>query len=158
MHTILIAIDYNPTAQKVVEIGNEIATALQANIHLLHVINSINYYNNNEYSPVMGFTGFSYNVNTLQNVTEYITVTAHEFLIKTKSHLNNNTINTIVKDGPTADSILEVAKDINATMIIVGSHSRRWLEKILIGSTAEKVIQQSTVPVLTIPTKKTSDT
>ena len=36
----------------------------------------------------------------------------------------------------------------------MGSHSRRWLENILMGSVAEKVLHHSTIPIFIIPTKK----
>ena len=38
MKKVLIALDYNPTAQKVAEHGFELATAMKAEIILLHVI------------------------------------------------------------------------------------------------------------------------
>ncbi len=154
MHKILISIDYSPSAQIVAELGNQIATSLQAEVHLLHVVNSINYYLVNDYSPIMGFSGFLYNTTTMPNVAEYITSTAYEFLLKTKEHLHNADMHAIVKDGNTADVILETVKDIKATMIIMGSHSKQWLEQMLLGSTTHKVLHHSSIPVLIIPVNK----
>jgi nucleotide-binding universal stress UspA family protein len=36
----------------------------------------------------------------------------------------------------------------------MGSHSQKWLEQVLIGSTTENVLNQTQIPLLIIPTKK----
>jgi len=55
---VLIAMDYNPTAQKVAETGYSLAKSMNAEITLLHVISDPVYYYSVEYSPIMGFNGF----------------------------------------------------------------------------------------------------
>ena len=57
MKKVLIALDYNPTAQKVAETGFSMAKAMNAEVTLLHVISDLVYYSSAEYSPIMGFTG-----------------------------------------------------------------------------------------------------
>ena len=58
MKKVLIALDYNPTAQKVAEAGFSLAKAMNAEVTLLHVISELVYYSSTEYDPIMGFTGF----------------------------------------------------------------------------------------------------
>jgi len=58
MKKILIAIDYDPTAQKVAEEGFELAKTMGAEVVLLHVIADPVYYSSTDYSPIMGFTGY----------------------------------------------------------------------------------------------------
>jgi len=36
----------------------------------------------------------------------------------------------------------------------LGTHSQRWLENIIMGSVAEKVLHHTKIPLLIIPTKK----
>ena len=57
MKKILIAIDYNPCAQKIAETGFEYARAMNAEVCIVHAIADIAYYSM-EYSPIMGFDGF----------------------------------------------------------------------------------------------------
>ena len=45
------------------------------------------------------------------------------------------------------------AKEIKADLIVIGSHSKKWLDKLLIGSTTEKVLRHTEIPMLIIPTK-----
>jgi nucleotide-binding universal stress UspA family protein len=42
---------------------------------------------------------------------------------------------------------------MHADMIILGSHSQKWLENIVMGSVTEEVLRQSTIPLFIIPTK-----
>jgi nucleotide-binding universal stress UspA family protein len=68
MKKVLIALDYDPTAQKVAEAGFSLAKSMNAEIILLHVISEPVYYSSMEYSPVMGFTGYM-EMGPLQSVT-----------------------------------------------------------------------------------------
>ena len=65
MRRILLALDYNPTAQKVAETGYDLAKSMNAQTILLHVISDATYYSTLNYSPIMGFEGFS---NTIENI------------------------------------------------------------------------------------------
>jgi nucleotide-binding universal stress UspA family protein len=151
MKQILIAVDYDQAAQKVAETGYAIAKALGGHITLLHVVSDPSYYYSTEYSPVLGFTGFS--AMKFEHAIEEIRETGGEFLETVKEHLKDDTIDTIVKEGNAAEMILEAAKEINADMVIMASHGRKGLERILVGSVSETVLRQSLVPVLVIPTK-----
>ncbi len=49
----------------------------------------------------------------------------------------------LVKEGDFAGTILETAKDLHADLIVMGSHSQKWLENILVGSVTEKVLRHT---------------
>ena len=151
---VLIALDYNPTAQKVAEEGFSIAKAMGAEIVLLHVISDPVYYSSVEYSPIMGFSGFMDTAQIQLESTEGLKEAALNFLDKTRQHLGDKSIRTMIKEGDFAESILEASKELHADMIIIGSHSRKWLENIIIGSVTEKVLRHSQIPLFIIPTKK----
>lgn len=53
-----------------------------------------------------------------------------------------------VKDRYPADGIIEAAKAKNADLIVMASHGRRGVARVLIGSQANRVVIHSTVPVL----------
>lgn len=52
--------------------------------------------------------------------------------------------------GSPAEEILRFAEKNNIDLIIMGTHGRKGLDKILFGSTAEKVVRSSRFPVLTV--------
>ena len=56
----------------------------------------------------------------------------------------------VVVVGYAAEEILAMAEREQADMIIMGTHGRKGIDRILFGSVAEKVVKSATVPVLTI--------
>ncbi|MFZ0456648.1 MAG: universal stress protein [Ignavibacteriaceae bacterium] len=156
MKKILIALDYNPTAQKVAEIGFSMAKAMNAEVILLHVISDPVVYSSVEYSPIMGmsFTGYT-NMELLQLETvEGLKKASQIFLDKSKQHLGDKTIETLIREGDCAETIVKTADELHIDIIVMGSHSRRWLENIVMGSVAEKVLHNTSIPLFIIPTKQ----
>jgi nucleotide-binding universal stress UspA family protein len=153
MKKILIALDYDPAAEKIAEKGYELAQALGADVTLLHIVSEAFYYSSRNYSPIMGFEGFN-NLDVLQltNLDE-LKKAAQNFLDMSKKHLGNDAIKTIVKEGDFGESILETAEEIAADIIVMGSHGRHGLDKMLLGSVAEQVLHKTGVPLFIIPTK-----
>jgi nucleotide-binding universal stress UspA family protein len=58
---------------------------------------------------------------------------------------------TVVADGKAYEQILASAKDLNADCILLTLQSRSLLERAFLGSTAERVVRLSPIPVLSIP-------
>jgi nucleotide-binding universal stress UspA family protein len=79
---------------------------------------------------------------------------AKDYLDKIKDHLGDKSIQTIVKEGDSGDAILDAAKESGVDIIVMGTHGRRGLDKILMGSVAEKVLRHSNVPLFIIPSKE----
>jgi len=153
MKKILIALDYNPSAQKIAETGYALAKSMNARVILLHVVSDAAYYSSLNYSPIMGFDSFS-NLDILQtDIVEELKKGAQEYLDKSKQHLGDKTIQTVIKDGDFGKSILDAATEMNVDIIVMGTHSQRGLDKILMGSVAEKVLHHSSIPLFIIPTK-----
>lgn len=59
-------------------------------------------------------------------------------------------ISVEVHDGHPVDVILEAAEADGASRIIVGTHGRRGLRRLFLGSVAERVVRASPVPVLVV--------
>ena len=153
MKKILIALDYDPTAQKVAETGYDLAKAMNASTILLHVTSDATRYSYLNYSTVMEFGGFSNIDMDQKDTTEELKNAAQEYLDKSKKHLGDETIQTVVRKGNFGETILDAATDLKVDIIVMGTHSRKGLEKILVGSVAENVLHHSSIPILIIPTK-----
>src|SRR5690242_16860330 len=97
MNKVLIALDYNPTAQKVAETGYRLAKAMNASVILLHVVSTATYYSFLNYSPIMGFDSFSNVVET--DTDNEIKERAQEYLDEFKHHLGDESIETVLKTG-----------------------------------------------------------
>ena len=154
MKKVLIALDYDPTAQNIAETGFAFAKSMNAQVFLLHVTSDYVYYSSLDYSPILGYDSFS-NLGVLQtNTVDELHKAAEDYLDTTRRHLGDETIQTLVKDGDFGEIILETAKELNVDVIVMGTHRRRGLDKILMGSVAEKVLHNSSIPLFIIPTKK----
>jgi len=157
MKTILIALDNNAGAQKVAEAGYVLAEALGGHTILLHVTSHTAYYSSLNYSPIMGFDSFS-NLDEVQTNTEKeLKRTAEDYLDNIKWNLGDETIQTMIKEGDYAENILQTAKEMKADMIVVGTHSRKGLDKVLLGSVAENILHHSTLPLFIIPVKSAEE-
>lgn len=154
MKKILIALDYDPSAEKIAETGSALAKAIGAKIVFVHVIADPVYYTSTIYNPIMGFGGFM-DIDPMQlDMGNSIKKEAQNFLDRTKIYLNDLSIETMVVTGDFAEAILKAAEETGADIVVIGSHSRRWLEEIVMGSVTEKVLKHTSVPLFIIPTKK----
>jgi len=151
MKKVLIAIDYNPCAQKIAETGFKYAKETNAEICIVHAINDVAYYAM-EYSPIMGFEGFGPG-SSFENVEEQ-TNEAKRFLDTVVKHLGDETIQIKVVDGKTSEAILQYAKEYGADLLVMGAQSHNSFEKLIMGDVVAKVLKHSAIPLLIVPTDK----
>jgi nucleotide-binding universal stress UspA family protein len=142
--TVMIALDYDETSQKVAETGFSLAKEMNAETVLLHVISE---------SPVY-YSSYMYMRELKVDIFSDLKKSTQEFLDKTKKHLGDESIKTVFMEGFIADTILKTANELNADIIVMGSHSRKWLETIILGSAAKEVLNRTTIPLFIVPTRK----
>ncbi|MGH2565899.1 MAG: universal stress protein, partial [Ginsengibacter sp.] len=120
---------------------------------LLHVTSDSTHYSSLNYSPILGFDSFS-NLDVVQTDTVMeLKKTAEDYLDNVKLSLGDEAIETVVKEGDYAENILQTAKEVNADIIVLGTHRRKGLDKVLLGSVAENVLHRTTIPLFIIPVK-----
>lgn len=76
------------------------------------------------------------------------------FLNKLKHHLGDESVETVVKEGEFGESILKAAKNLDADVIVMGSHSRNWIDSVLLGSVTKNVLSSATILLFIIPIKE----
>ena len=132
---ILIAVDSDPVAAHAADIGVELARSLGANVALIHVIDA---------SPVYGAdTGISPNELIAQAEQDGKRLLAG-FRVLQASALE------FVQAGTPATEIAKAAKQWPADLIVIGSHGRGGVQRVLLGSVAEGVMRHASCPVLVI--------
>ena len=150
MKKIIIAIDYNLSAQKVAGTGYQIAKAMQAEITLVHVITEPAYYAM-EYSPILNIAG-AYTNGTV-SVYKDIKKKARDFLAASVKHLGDTTVKTKVLTGDDINNaLLKYCKSRKADMVIMGSHIHHGLKKLFVTDVACHFLKHATIPLLAIPT------
>jgi nucleotide-binding universal stress UspA family protein len=147
---ILIGIDESSFAEHAAEYGFDIAHSFNAKVGLVHIVEPIVVPVSTS-SDMMGTSSMGLAVNDVELMN--IQNDASESLIdRTIKKLGKGLEVTHFNEfGDTADGILTCAKEFNADLIVLGTHSRTGLDRFLMGSVAEHVVRHSTIPVLVVP-------
>lgn len=149
---ILIALDYHPSAEKVAKEGYEFAKGMNANIIIVHVYAEPAFYAV-DYSPIMGYKG-AY-TDGAKAVVDDIKKEGVAFLEAVASHLGDPAIKTVALSGDTIEkAILDYADNNSIDLIIMGSHARHGIGKLLMPDLSEHMIKHSKIPILIIRTDK----
>ncbi len=57
---------------------------------------------------------------------------------------------TAIRDGPPSQEIIDYATEEDCDLIVMGTHGRGGLNRLLLGSVAERVIRTANIPVMTV--------
>ncbi|WP_298719877.1 universal stress protein [uncultured Oceanisphaera sp.] len=140
---IVYATDFSASAARAAELASHLARMHGARLHLLHVITELGDRHRRSI-PAGVMDAFVREVNT-QAMTDM-----HDFKQRLFGQFQGElTTDVVIGSGP--EALLSQAKHLGADLIIMGSHGRHGLEQRLLGSTTERVIRQSSIPVLTVP-------
>lgn len=138
---LLIATDGSELAQKAVDHGLALAKALGAGVVAVHVTQPWTSVAAGEVAIMLPPENYDrMAADTAQNVLAGVA---------TAAKLEGVPCETLhVKDRPAAEGILEAAAAQEADLIVMASHGRTGLARLLLGSQANEVLHKSTVPVL----------
>lgn len=59
-------------------------------------------------------------------------------------------LRTVLREGEPATRILELIDELQPWMVVMGTHGRRGLARLMLGSITERVVRRSPCPVLTV--------
>ncbi|MFT4861158.1 MAG: universal stress protein A [Pseudohongiellaceae bacterium] len=135
---ILVAIDLSNDTQAIVNQAIRMAANDKSKLSLVHVVEPV--------AAAYSMDIYAFNVNELQQ--EAIKFAEQRVAeLSEKLGISSDKAHTIL--GSPGAEIRNLAKEINADAIVIGSHGHRgW--KILLGSTAIKVLHGATCDVLTV--------
>jgi nucleotide-binding universal stress UspA family protein len=139
---LLVAVDFTPTSERVLEVARELAERDGGRILLLHVA-----------EPDPAFVGYEAGPQVVRDQVADEFRTQRKALQEMGELLRSAGIDTtpLVVQGATADTILDQALRSEARYIVMGSHGRGAVYGLLIGSVSEAVIRRSPVPVVVVP-------
>jgi len=145
---ILCATDFSDASSPAWDFAVRLARAVGARIHLVHVVPFVPL-------PIEG----AIDPQTYERLLEDDRRAAVEQLEALGRRAQPGVpVDPHVEDGPAAPRILEVMERENADLLVVGTHGRRGLDRLLLGSVAEHVVQLARHPVVTVrPTPSAAD-
>ena len=138
---ILFPVDLSEVSSEIVPWVLAIARKFEAEIHLLFVARSLEHLST-VYVPFVAIEQFENEI--IKGAETKIQEFVDTFLEAYPS------LRTDVVLGDAAEKILEHIDAEKIDLVIIGTHGRKGLEKILFGSVAERVIKMSPVPVMSI--------
>ena len=138
---ILTAIDFSESSEYAFDYALTLATQFKAELTIIHVIN--------EPVDLRGFYVPHISFEQLEKEIEESAVKMMENFCSSKLGSFSN-YKTAIVTGIPYDEITAAAARIDASLIVLGTHGRTGLDRILFGSTAERVVRSSCCPVLTV--------
>lgn len=139
---LLVPVDGSSTSRQSIEKAIAIAEAFKSEVTVIYVIDP--------YAFTGVGTDFSY------GQAEYLsaaTAEANEAIEAAKKAFQEHGISvtaSIVEGHAIYRGILETAESVNADLLIMGSHGRRGLEKLVLGSVTAQVLSHAHLPVLVV--------
>lgn len=137
---ILAPTDLSDRAEVAVDYAIELAATLGAKVHLLHVLAV----------PVVG----------VPELGMALTSTMIDSMVKDNQEALDQLVarksgkcamgQALLRTGDARDVINQTATELGADLIVVGTHGRRGVSRVLLGSVAESIVRTAPCPVLTV--------
>lgn len=145
--SILIATDGSELADKGVDQGLALAKQLGSKVQFVSVTELLPSYG------IVVAAEWASSPAAFQEYREAITQAAADLLAKAKAKAESAGVSAEVlhiENQSPAQGIIEAAKHKHCDLIVIASHGRRGVNKLLLGSQAAEVLSLSTVPVLVV--------
>lgn len=134
---VVVPVDFHQHTSDLAEFAIDIANKLGGKINFVHVIELIEYY-----QDISIVSASEFNAELQAKAEKQM----NELVKKYKTSAPN--CSGIILVGDTADSIVQYAYSLEADLIIIGTHGAKGIEKILLGSVAERVLKRAHCPIL----------
>ncbi|HWR37318.1 MAG TPA: universal stress protein [Clostridia bacterium] len=140
LRNILVATDFSEYSAKALDYGAQIAQRYDSTIHLLHVIRP-------------GIPNELLSPQSLPDDIEREKQAAEEQLQSWAQRLNEIQYKTWLKYGDVPEVVKTLMAVENVDLIVLGTHGRSGLKKLVLGSVAQAIFREADCPVLTIGPK-----
>jgi nucleotide-binding universal stress UspA family protein len=135
---VLVPLDMGDGTLKVLDAAIDVAKHFGAALTLVHAYEI----------PAYVYGGVTYTPTDLFGpIADAARVHLDEALKRAKQSLPAAT--AVLRRGPAAGEILSVIDEVRPDLVVMGTHGRKGMSHLLLGSVAEKVVRLSPVPVLT---------
>jgi len=137
---ILCAVDFSDYSPMVADYASMVAKCAGAQVLVLYVAPSLSQY-----------VGFHVPPSSIESfVGEIVTGAEDTMTTFVKDNFKDMNVQGKVVTGYPAEEILAIAEAEGCDMVVMGTHGRKGIDRILFGSVAEKVVKSSKAPVLTV--------
>lgn len=138
---ILVATDFSPASESALRYGRELARSFGASLHVLHVTENV---------FARAVDAYTYIPVDLQEDVEAAAREQTETLLDDEDRRDLHAVAATVTSNVPADAIIEYARAHGVSLIVMGTHGRRAVARLFMGSVAERVVRMAPCPVLTV--------
>jgi nucleotide-binding universal stress UspA family protein len=135
IRTILLATDLSPASAVAEDLAFELATRLDGTLLLVSVIDP------QRLSLASG--GYGERIDQARETRQ----TAAQGIVE-RGRKGGMAVRTLIWEGDPGEAIIEAAIAENVDLVVVGSHQRRGVDRLVMGSVSEQVVRSSPVPVV----------
>ncbi len=137
---ILCAVDFSDMSAKVADYARTFSKSFNASVKVIYVAPSLSQY-----------VGFHVPPTSIENFVGEIVSGAEKTMDNfIEENLSNADASGHVLTGYAAEEILNFSDREKVDMIVMGTHGRKGIDRVLFGSVAEKIVKSAKIPVLTI--------
>jgi nucleotide-binding universal stress UspA family protein len=142
MKNLLVPVDFSRISRFVIAEALRLARATKSRVTLLHVVQPPTVMT--DYGPL------------LENVVQFTSeaekdAARHLSRLKAKLKESGIAVDTVLKTGAPVLHILEQAKKIDPSYLVLGTHGHTAFYDLIVGSTTGAVLKRATCPVLVVP-------
>jgi nucleotide-binding universal stress UspA family protein len=144
--TIVVGVDYSETGDLALNRAFELASAEpEIELHVLHVTDVLAAPPAEDFGPL--------NARESARLAKHTSTKLHEFLEQHPERKPPRRVVSHIRVNEAASEIAQLAADLEADLVLVGTHGRRAVARLFLGSVAEVVVRLAPCPVLVVRPK-----
>ncbi len=140
---VLVATDFSEIADGALDYGRALAEHFGGTLHVLHVADVL--------QPIaVGVEGYFADVSDLQREVDEAARQQLDACLARKGISAGITVPVVLTSPMVAQTIVDYASEQQIDVVVVGTHGRGGLSRLVMGSVAERVVRTAECPVLTV--------
>jgi len=143
MQTVLVATDFSDASDTAMAYGRMLARAFNASLHVVHVVENV------FIRTAAGEFGVS-EVGVVMQSLEDAARTQLENFVTAEDRRDLRAETCVLNANSAATGITSYAREQHVDVIVIGTHGRGALSKLLMGSVVDRVLRTAPCPVLTV--------
>jgi nucleotide-binding universal stress UspA family protein len=143
INKIMCAVDFSEISPKVASYAELLARTFKASLWVV--------YANPGLTEYVSYHVPSTPIDKLEKIVAEISAQAEKDMdVFVRENFSNIKVRSKILSGFAPDQILKFARDEDIDLIVMGTHGRRGINKVLFGSVADRVVKTAPIPVMTI--------
>jgi nucleotide-binding universal stress UspA family protein len=142
INRVLVAVDVSYAATPTVDEAKRYAHLFGAQLRIMHVIEPL---------PLIAALPIALDQNAYYRISE------EQFNKKVSQLTHGTDADVVVRHGVADDTVAAEVEEWKADLLVVGSHGKGWVDRLLVGSTTERLLNHLPTSTLVVPVPAPQD-